>query len=723
VGVVGSPDLLRVRYLVPVCLLLSAAVPAQAVEGPVRADHIEVELVAEHAALSPGTPSRLGLRIRTDRGWHVYWKNPGNAGAPPEVTWTLPPGFEAGEIHWPAPRRFILGPLANYGYEGEVLLPVTLAVPEGLPPGRVVVRARLSWLVCQEECLPGEAELTLSLPVADPPPLPEARWSALFAEADRRLPRPLADGLARAAQAGERLRLDVPAREVAWVEGETYLFYPEQAGVIHAAAPQLLEADDRAVALTLRIDPRGREAVSHLRGVLVREGPGARVAYAIDAPVAASAEAAPAAEAWAAPPSGVPGTLLLALLLAFAGGLILNLMPCVLPILSIKVLGFVSQAGENPRVVRRHGLVFGLGVLVSFWALAGLLLGLRRGGEELGWGFQLQEPAFVAAMAFVFFGLGLNLVGVFDVGFGLARVAGDAHGRLGPEGYGTSFWSGVLATVVATPCTAPFMGGALGYALGVPALHALLVFTALGVGMAAPYVVLACFPRWLARLPRPGPWMETLKQAMAFPLFATALLLAWVYGKQHGLEGMSLLLLGCLLVGMAAWAFGRFGQRAEGRRWVRGRALPLLLLLLGLLAPAAGGRLFAGAPADWQWEPFSAERVEALRAEGRPVFVDFTADWCVTCKFNEMTVLCTDTVAAAVRGHRVAMLQADWTRREPAITRALERFGRSSVPLYVVFAPGPSGRTIVLPTVITPDLVARAMAEAAGADARKARSE
>jgi thiol:disulfide interchange protein DsbD len=386
-------------------------------------------------------------------------------------------------------------------------------------------------------------------------------------------------------------------------------------------------------------------------------------------------------------------------------------------VISLKILGFVQQAGEDPRRVRRHGYAFGTGVLVSFWALAGLLLGLRAAGEALGWGFQFQEPGFTGALCLLMFAVGLNLLGVFEVGVRLSGRAGDAEAR-GHAGYVGSFSSGVLATVVATPCTAPFMGVALGYALAAPVVSSLLVFTALGAGMAAPYVVLSAFPGWLRRLPAPGRWMETFKQAMAFPMFAVVVGVGLVFGRQTGVDGLVRLLFALLLVGIAAWLWGRFGGvGAEGvKRAVAGRALPAVFMAGGVVALVLGcARTPEGSdapPQGWlAWKP----GIEAeLRAQGRPVFVDYTADWCLTCLANDKAVLSTDTVRTAAQVHGVAMVRADWTRKSSDIRDALALLGRASIPVYVVYPPDPAAPGEVLPTTITPSTIVDAFTRASG---------
>jgi thiol:disulfide interchange protein DsbD len=479
-------------------------------------------------------------------------------------------------------------------------------------------------------------------------------------------------------------------------------FFPD-ADVLQNAEPVVAVRGDAAVRLSLPATRRQPPppVPARLSGVLVVSQGDARRAFAVDAPLSGAAE-----PAWTVAGGGDdgPSSLWTALLLALAGGVLLNLMPCVLPVLSLKVLGFVQQAGEAPALVRRHGWVYGLGVLASFWALAGILLALRAGGEAVAWGFQLQDPAFVAVTALVMVALSLNLFGVFEVGTSLSRLA-----SAGPTtGYAGSFAGGVLATVVATPCSAPFMGTAVGYGLTRPAVEAVAVLTALGVGMAAPYVLLSAFPRWLARVPRPGPWMESMKRLLAFPLLATALWLAWVTGRVGGPDAMAWLLVGALGTALGLFVYGRWGNatRRPAVRWGVGRGVGLAAVAVSVALVLRGP---PAAASPLAWEPWGRDRVELALASGRPVLVDFTADWCLTCKANEGTTLASSAVLDAVRRTDAVTLKADWTRRDAAIGEALAGFGRSSVPLYVVYSPVPGRRPAVLPVVPTPSGVAEAL--------------
>ena len=684
---------------IPFLLALLAAA-ALAPVARAQADptpHAEVRLVAGATTVAPGGAVEVALEIVTEPGWHVYWKNPGDAGLPVRVAWTLPPGATAGPLRFPAPERLDVAGLTSYAHEGTVLFPTRVVVPAGAS-GRVRLDARASFLICADVCLPAEADVSLALPVASRTqptdrlaralgalPLPPRGWAATAAAQDSTVV----------------LRLVPPA---GWTgDMARAQFFADSSRAVRHAAPQSFASDAGGWTVALAA---GRRVPAVLTGVLV--APGAR-AVEVRASVAA-----PAAR----------GGLWAALGLAFLGGMLLNLMPCVFPVLGLKLLSLAGGRDAPAADRRRAGLAYGAGVVVSFWALAGLLLALRATGESLGWGFQLQSPGVVAALAVLMTGLALNLLGVFEVGGRLAAAGGGLDRGTGARG---AFGSGVLAVVVATPCTAPFMGAALGFALAQPAAVAGLVFTALGVGMALPFVALALSPRAAARLPRPGPWMETLRQALAFPLFATAAWLVWVFGRQAGVDGAGALLLALVLVGFAGWLVGRWpagrGRARLVARGVAGAALVGAAVLVGMGAQTAAGDAAgadtvgtdtagadtAGAAAPDGWEPYDAARVAALVAAGTPVFVDATAAWCLSCQVNERTSLNTAAVEAAFERAGVVRVRADWTDRDPAITELLAQFGRSGVPMYA-FWPGRGAAPVLLPEVLTPGIVLDALA-------------
>ncbi|AWN52640.1 protein-disulfide reductase DsbD domain-containing protein [Methylobacterium sp. 17Sr1-1] len=694
---------------------LALAAEAQGLKPSKYADLVRAELVTQESAVAPGATLTAGLRLTMKPGWHVYWRNPGDSGLPPEIAWTLPAGFSAGAIAWPAPERIPVGDLMNFGYEGEVLLTVPVTAPETLGPGPVPLRAKVSYLVCERECVPGEASLSTSLPVAPAgtSPRPDPRHAALFAQGRERLPVP-APWPVRMVQDGATpvLTVDAPdlkARDVA--------FFPYSETALEHAAEQVATGD--ATGLRLRLQRSSQAAADapapRADGVLTfteDTGSGSvRRAYALGDAASAPASAAPAAPVAPTPvaataPAEAEG-LWQAALLAFLGGLLLNLMPCVFPVLSIKVLSLVRHSGESPGRVRLHGLAYATGVLATFLGLAGLLIALRAGGAQIGWGFQLQSPLVVAGLAYGLFAMGLSLSGVWHLGGRAAALGDGLTRRAGLEG---SFFTGVLATVVATPCTAPFMGAAVGYGLTQGAAVALTVFAALGLGLALPFALLAAWPAALRRLPRPGAWMETLKGLLAFPLYLTVAWLTWVLSQQVGPTGLMAGLTGLVLVAFCAWLAARTATADGFARRAGLAALMLGLLgLAGLLVALDRDRAgpVAVASADGI-EPFSQARLDALLAERRPVFVNMTAAWCITCQVNDRATLRAAAVREAFKAHDVAQLKGDWTNQNPEITRVLEANGRSGVPLYLLY--DGRGGVAVLPQILTEATVRDALA-------------
>ena len=699
-----QPDAAMLRF--PLALvLLALALPVRAQTDRDCRDQGEspcsnAELVADQDAVQPGAAFDLALRIEIEPEWHVYWENPGDSGLPVTVDWTLPEGVRAGPLQNPYPERLDIAGLTSYAFEDEAALVTRIAVPEDYAADELVVSGEATWLICADICLTAEQPVSITLPVGAP------AQTGRLADARARLPvqaKGWGADLARHEDGRLLLSLTPPAGWGGSLDGAQ--FFPAEAGVLDHPAPQAFEPRGASWTVALTPSAYADSALSRVRGVLVAPEGEALVEGARAIEIDALVGRAPLRSA--ARPS-----LALAVLLALGGGLLLNLMPCVFPILSIKVLGFAE--GKDGATLRRNGLAFGAGVLVSFWTLAGALLALRAAGEGVGWGFQLQSPPIVAALAALMVLLGLNLAGVFEMGAGLAAAGARADTRTGTSG---AFLSGVLATVVATPCTAPFMGAALGFAVAAPVASSLLVFTALGVGMALPYLLLSFFPAWTERLPRPGPWMVTLRQALAFPLFATAAWLVWVFGLQTGLNGVALLLFGLVLLALAAWLVGRWpahASSARARAVTRGLAAAAVLVAIGLAVPAVSGTAPAEAPPSGRadagaWQPFSSASVDRLVADGQPVFVDFTAAWCLTCQVNKKTTLSTDAVADAFERAGVTRVRADWTNRNPDITATLDRFGRSGVPFYVLY-PGGDADPILLPEVLTPDLILDALA-------------
>ena len=709
--------------LIRICLAAALTLGLAAANAqPVRVDHAEAELVAAVDAIVPGQPLSVGVVIRHDPHWHTYWRVPGDSGLPTTIKWTLPPGFAAGPIEWPVPRRLAIGPLMNFGHEGELLLPVQVSVPADVAPGQTLsIRARADWLICKDVCIPGGADLQLSLPVR--PEAAASRHAALFASARVQVPRPASLAGASATIEGDRIRLAFePAAPIRHLE-----FFPLEESRVEPAAAQTLRSEGGASVLFLKAAQPVAADFSRLRGVLVANGgPAAsdRGGWAgeIDLPLVAGVvpvvAAAPDGAAAGAAGPATAVTFWMALAGAFVGGLILNLMPCVFPVLSLKLLSLMQHQRTEGEAhlphasLRAHGGAFAAGVLLCFLLLAALLLGMRAAGEQLGWGFQLQTPWVIAALTLLFFLIGLNLLGTFEFSFGGALASSGAAQRLQGDRLSGSFATGVLAVVVAAPCTAPFMGAALGYAVTQPAPVALGVFAMLGAGMATPYVALTWMPSLLKQLPRPGVWMLRFKQLMAFPMFATCVWLLWVLAQQIGIDAVALVLGGLVLTALAAWALGVAQSGGARWRWLALALAPLALYgvfsatLAGSAPPAAAGALRADDATGWQ--AWSRSVQDAQIAAGKPVFVDFTAAWCVTCQANKRLVLGRDAVREAFARRGVLLLRADWTNRNDEITRELGRFNRNGVPLYVLY--DRSGATHVLPELLTERIVLDALA-------------
>jgi thiol:disulfide interchange protein/DsbC/DsbD-like thiol-disulfide interchange protein len=713
----------RIAILVLALAASLSAAGAQGLSQGLRTppDLVRSSLVAESTSVGGAQPFTLAVRMQVKPGWHVYWRNPGDSGLPPEVTWTLPAGFNAGAIRWPAPDRIPIATLMNYGYEGEVVLLVPVTPPPSLDPADPVrIRAKLTYLVCETECVPGSADLALTLPVGEPRPDPEQ--AALFDRARAALPAPAIWPLHLSSQ-GDTLRLDFAAAGLNAQTIKSAAYFPYAETAIDNAAAQVLSIDGSGLHLILVRSSPGEPAPEMLPGVLTVEeatGDGTRrVAFGYGdeptpPPVAAPADTLTAP---AAPPVADTFTLATAAALAFLGGVILNLMPCVFPVLSIKVLGLVRHAGESPARLRLHGLAYTFGVLASFLGLAAILIALKGGGAAIGWGFQLQSPVVVAGLAYLLFAMGLSLSGAVHVG---GRLAGLGDGLARRAGLSGSFFTGVLATLVATPCTAPFMGSAVGFALTQSAGVALVVFASLGFGLALPFLALTLWPRALRALPRPGAWMEVLKQVLAFPVYATVAWLVWVLAQQVAPGGLLAALIGFVLVGFAAWAWER-GRSARpwAGRIAQGLAVLALVGVGALALTLQHDRVVPAAQAAADGvEPFTQARLDTLVNQHRPVFVNMTAAWCITCAVNETTSLSTKAVHAAMAERGVTYLKGDWTNQNPEITRLLEKHGRSGVPLYLLYTG--TGEPQVLPQILTEGTVLAALESVPTAAGRSA---
>lgn len=705
--------------------------------------HTTARLVAERTHARPGDTLWVGVHLAMAPRWHTYWKQAGDAGGPTNIRWTLPAGVTADTIRWPLPITFRLADVVSYGYEDSTLLVVPLMVPASAAPGTTLaLAADVDWIECENICIPGKASVALSVPVRADAPGPSTD-AARFAAARAQWPAPLPDG-ARAAAA-------VNARGyVLTVSGVSRLRSP----MFLTALPFHLEhgTDQRAtrsgndLRLELVRGGQGRVAPqAALPGLLVGTRPdGTRAGYEFVAAV----EGVPAAAATAvtggagarpdAAPAGtvepaVPGTtpaetslsLVAALALAFVGGILLNLMPCVLPVIALKVFSFAELGGQDHGRARNHGLAFSAGVIATFLLLAGVLLALRAGGAQLGWGFQLQSPAFVAGLAALIFVLGLSLLGVVEIGAEFTRL-----GAVNFEGgYAGSVANGVLATVVATPCTAPMMGAAIAYGLAQSPAAALAIFFALGLGMALPYAVLAAWPAALRALPRPGKWMLTMKRVLALPMFATVAWLAWVFVQQVGIAGLGPLGVALAAAGVGAWLLGHASVvSANGMTRTLRRAAGVAFIGVGGFVAwgASASRASAAAASDTPaetvtdayglvWEPWSEAAVAKHRAAGRPVFVDFTAAWCLTCKVNERVAFSSAELREAFAQRNVALLRADWTSRSETIARAVAGFGRQGIPLYVLYPAARDRPHAVLPEVITAGVVLRYLSATLGA--------
>jgi thiol:disulfide interchange protein DsbD len=656
-------------------------------------DQARTELLA-HApeGVSPGQPVWVGLQIQHKEHWHTYWKNPGDAGLPTVLEWTLPPGVSAGEIAWPVPKKISVGPLVNYGYEGTLLLAVPLTItPDFKPPllGQdLTVKLRASWLICKTECIPEEGEYTLRIPLRSS----TALHGAAFDAARKAQPQALDAGRNSSIQIdGETLRLKVaglPAR----LQGKPLDAFPEIAEVVNPSAPWRQNWQGAVWTAELPLMPQRSASPKLLPVVLTQGGQGWRVELPVSGSwpggttpttLSPALQAALAANATQAAAPAAPLGFYAALLGALLGGLILNLMPCVFPVLAIKVLSFTRHADDH-RGHRISGLAYTAGVILSFVALGLLLLGLRAAGQSLGWGFQLQDPWVVAALAALFTLIALNLAGVFEFGQFVPSSLAALQAR---HPVIDAFLTGVLAVAVASPCSAPFMGASLGLAVTLPSGQALLIFAVLGLGLALPYLAVSFVPAFARLLPKPGAWMDALRKLLAFPMLITVVWLVWVMGHQSGVDGAAVLL--TLLVALSAvmWSL-----TLQGR--LRTVLLGMLLVLGAWATWALGPYMFKVETAatsqtgDERWSAWSPERVRTLLAGGQSVFVDYTAAWCVTCQYNKQTTLADDALLAEFDAKRVAMLRADWTRRDPAITAALAQLGRNGVPVYVFYRPG-----------------------------------
>lgn len=661
-----------------------------------EASPVRAKLFAEQAAAVPGETVTFALELTHGPEWHTYWINPGT-GYATSMKWDLPEGFEASEIRWPTPKRFVGqgGIAVGHGYEGVAYLLVDVAVPSDYAGDSVTFKGLADWLMCDPEtCVPGSEPVSVTLPVGQATAIDEENIE-LFKSARAAMPASVtaADGFIAITHqdAGQRATLAIDL-EPSGVKKAYFL--TNVGGVLHEEAEQTFgpSSDEQALIINLEANPTTREPIETPSGVL-------RVVYSDGSVQGFAIEEGDFSQLKT--PLNV--TELIGFIgAAFVGGLILNLMPCVFPVLAIKIMGFVGQVGEDRRKIFVHGLVFGGGVMVSFWTLAAALLIIRAGGQQLGWGFQLQNPVFVGIMALLMLAIGLNLAGLFEIGTSVMAKAGQASTKVGHQGYSGSFFSGVLATALATPCSAPFMAPAVGAALTQPGWIMVVILTSLGLGLAIPYVILSAFPSWLKVLPKPGAWMETFKQVMAFPMFLVAIWLAGlVFLQQTDALAMFQLLLAGVVLSFGLWIYGRYHQKV-------GQVIAGVVVAAAIYMVVISPPVESEAAKQIQWEAFSPELVQQRLDEGRPVFVDFTADWCITCKFYERVAINTEPVIEAMDAHNVAMIKADWTKRDALIGDALAEYGRAAVPFYLFLSPDENVEPVTTDALLRPsDVVER----------------
>ncbi len=671
--------------------------------GPVKAQHLTAELVSLAPTITAGGTVQAGLVLTLEEHWHVYWINAGDSGEPPHIQWTLPAGITAGPMQFPIPSRLPLGPLMDFGYEDTAAFPVQLTAASSVKPGPVHLDAQITWLVCREVCIPGKAHLGLNLSVVAVAPgtAPSAPPVGALGEALSLLPKPLPPNTTLSVNGGKSefvLTLITGRRET---DAE---FYPFDQDQIANAAEQTVEPLPNGLRLRVPRSEDLKTLPAQLHGLIKLSD---TVAYDVTAPVTPGEVAEATGSKTDGAPSTSSVTALSAIGLAFLGGVILNLMPCVFPVLFLKGLALVQSSGDERSRLRGHGLVYTLGILVSFWTIVAVLLILRAGGTQAGWGFQLQSPTFLTLLAAGIFFFALSLAGLFDIGLSLTSVGGELAQK---QGYTGSFFTGVLATVVATPCTAPLMGAAIGFALAQPAGITFAVFTALGLGLATPYLLLSFQPAWTRILPRPGAWMEIFKQLTAVIFFATVIWLTYVYGSlfagssaagatgTQAIYRVSLLLACFLLLAVAGWVLGRWPAR-----W-KSTIAAALIAVVALALP-----LYQPKDTTLIWAPYSQQTLDQARASGHPVFIDFTAAWCLSCQVNERLVLKSADVQHQFSKNKVTLLRADWTQYDPAITQQLASINRSGVPTYVIYPAARTGNPDVLPELLTKDIVLTAL--------------
>lgn len=673
---------------------------------------VEAHLLAEFGSVTPGDVLPVVLRQKISKGWHIYWKNPGDSGEPTSITWDLPKGFVAGEILWPAPHRIPLGPLVNFGYEEEAVLLTSIVVPESIKEEKVTLAAHVEWLACKDICVPESSDVSLVLPVSASDHSPVQTNREIFAEARSKLPSSANwQGLLEEQDQVLTLTFYPDPEERALLSGaKDIAFFPEEWGIIQNSASQKVSLSGEALTLSLQRDARLLSDISALHGVITASTDAGQRSYQVELPVTLPSENEQVARE-------ERGALSLgeALFFAVLGGIILNLMPCVFPILSMKALSLIRMSAKEQKHAALHAGFYTAGILMCFGGIAALLIALQTAGEKIGWGFQLQSPIVVLMLAYLLFLMGLNLSGFFEFkGHFFSNIG---HKLTEKHGYTGTFFTGMLATVVATPCTAPFMGAAMGFALTQPEPIALAVFMALGFGLALPYVLLCIVPPLRRVLPKPGAWMETFRQFLAFPLYASVAWLVWVYNQQTpGSYGVLLAQGGLVLIALSIWVGHQVPHRKGWRPLVKGIAVLLFCLAVliagmssSVMPPEVDVEDSAGSHAG-DHLPFTTAALDAALSGDSPIFINMTAAWCLTCKVNERVALATETTQTLLKTHHVVYLLGDWTNRNPEITEFLQKYGRSGVPLYVYYGPrDPISKKrpepVVLPQLLTPGLI------------------
>jgi thiol:disulfide interchange protein DsbD len=685
-----------VTFLIALALAVAAECRAQVYEGK---ELVKAELIADTSALVPGKPFRAGLLLHIAPHWHTYWKYSGDAGLPIELKWQLPPGWKTGELHWPLPQKFDdPGDIKTYGYHDEVLLIQELTPPASLSEQTVTLTADADWLVCERICIPGSGKLQLNLPVGQ---TTVPAHVDLFARYQALEPSPNKNVSVQWSRVDHGFLLK--AKSAAFSESKLIDFYPSPGASVGVGHPALESHDGDEAIFRVPIES-GAEGLSSLPGLLVygRQSDGSDRTGVMIGEVSA-----PGAIAAASLPDR--RGLLAYLFLGFLGGLILNLMPCVLPVISLKIFGFLQHAGQSRRKIFESGLFFALGIFAWFVGLALVLVALRHAGHQITWALQFTNPYFVLGMSAVVLIFALNLFGVFEISLPQSLNRG-LLGMGASEGHAASFFQGVFATVLATPCTAPFLGTALGFAFTQPALVIFAIFLAIAAGMSLPYVILCAQPAWIRLLPKPGAWMLQVKQLMGFLLLATLLFLLYVLGAQRGLEALTWASAFLLVSALACWMKGAFfTPTASAAARISAGAIIIFLLVAGgryfIADKFASARMTASTEVSGgEWQAFTPETLQSELDQGHSVFVDFTAAWCITCKFNEASVLESAAVRDAFHAHAVTKLRADWTNGDPVITKLLQHFGRPGVPLYVLY-PGKNAEPIVFPELLTKGMV------------------